>query len=793
MTLSQALPTGTLLGRDFEIIRVLSQGGMGTVYEAIQRTTGAPRAVKIMRGGIAGDLRFRARFEQEARVSAKIPSDHIVQVVSAGVDEVTGVPWIAMELLDGEDLANFLQRRGRMDLHNARLAINQLCHALSAAHSVGVVHRDLKPENVFLGKARVVGVPFMVKVLDFGVAKILNEARAATIAVGTPLFMAPEQTYPTADIGPSADVWALGLLVFRMLVGEHYWLAASGPEPNLGALWREVLVDALPTASERVKELSLDVALPPGFDGWFSQCVAREAGERFANAELAYSALAPLLDAAQDSGRTSSAPVISSGATSQDLTPVSTSSLTIAAMAPKPAGASIASMSSKENTKTKARVVLREGPERVIVDTPKGTTLLEASLGAGVHHYHACGGKARCTTCRVVVLDGASNCGPRTEAEALVAEKRRWPSSIRLACQLRVLGDVSVRRLVVDQDDVASVNLLNDTQEPVTQSAVIVVAQLAGFEAFAREQFPHDTVHVLNRYMKQIVEPALANHGAVLQYLPSGAILRFTGDTEGRDGSLHALRAALRMIARVRQLNPYTLKHFGSEFALAVGIDTGSMMQALIGHPTRREPVFLGGAVDGARAAARCAADRQSHIVATSAFVESLGDTARVSPAFEDERKRSFREVYDFARPDVVFLVQSTFEMLAPKADEFGSAFYERLFEQYPAAQSLFANTDMVTQRAMLIDVLAKVVKGFDRIEDILPDVRELGRRHISYGVQPVHYKFVGRALLEALEQFLGEHFTPEVHVAWMEMYAMLARTMIEPDAPSESGERAVG
>ncbi|MFO0560714.1 MAG: protein kinase [Polyangiales bacterium] len=787
MTLSQALPSGTLLGRDFEIIRVISQGGMGTVYEAIQRTTGAPRAVKIMRGGIAGDLRFRARFEQEARVSARIPSDHIVQVVSAGVDEVTGVPWIAMELLEGEDLANFLLRRGRMDLHNARLAIGQLCHALAAAHSVGVVHRDLKPENVFLGKARVVGVPFLVKVLDFGVAKILNEARAATIAVGTPLFMAPEQTYPTADIGPSADVWALGLLVFRMLAGAHYWLAASGAEPNLGALWREVLVDALPTASERVKELGIsDVTLPAGFDEWFSHCVAREAQDRFANAELAYNALAPLLDAAQESARISSAPTIAN-----ITSPTANQALTIAATSSKVPLASMAAIAGSESGRAKARVVLREGAERVVIETAKGTTLLEASLAAGVQHYHACGGKARCTTCRVVVLEGAGHCGPRTEAEAIVAEKRKWPTSIRLACQLKVLGDVSVRRLVVDQEDVASVNLLNDTQEPVTQQAVIVAAQLTGFDAFAQEQFPHDTVHVLNRYMKQIVEPALANHGAVLQYLPSGALLRFNGDAEGRDASLHALRAALRMIARVRQLNPYTLKHFGSEFALAVGIDTGPVMQALVGHPTRREPIYLGGAVDGARAAARSAGERKTHIVASSAFVETLKDTARVSPPFEDERKRSLIEVYDFARPDVVFLVQSTFELLAPRAEEFGSTFYERLFEQYPPAQALFANTDMVTQRTMLLDVLAKVVKGFDRIDDLLPEVRDLGRRHISYGVQPLHYKHVGRALLDALEEFLGEHFTPEVHVAWMEMYAMLARTMIEPDAPSESGERA--
>jgi serine/threonine protein kinase/hemoglobin-like flavoprotein/ferredoxin len=759
---------------------------MGTVYEAVQRTTAAPRAVKIMRGAIAGDLRFRARFELEARVSSRIPSDHVVQVVSAGVDEPTGVPWIAMELLDGEDLATFLQRRGRMDLANARLAIGQLCHALAAAHSVGVVHRDLKPENVFLGKPRVVGVPFMVKVLDFGVAKIISEARAATIAVGTPLFMAPEQTYPTADIGPSADVWALGLLVFRLLTGKNFWLSADGPEPNLGALWREVLVDAMPLASERAAELSVsDAPLPPGFDAWFARAVAREANDRFSDADAAYGALAPLLDEAvaqMGSQRVSASP---QGAGVVASVPSISESLTIAATSSKIPLAPPSVLSGAESTRSRARVALREGAERVVIEAQKGGTLLEASLAAGVAHYHACGGKARCTTCRVVVLDGAGNCGPRTDAEAAVANARRWPSSIRLACQLRVLGDVTVRRLVVDQDDVASVNLLNDTQEPVTERSTIVAAKLVGFDEFAQGQFPHDAVHVLNRYLKQIIEPALANRGAVLQYVPSGVLLKFTagaGEAD-RDAGLHALRAALRMSARVRQLNPYTLKHFGHEFALAVGIDTGAVMQAQVGHPSRRDPLFLGEAVDGANSAANAAAERHTAVVATGAFVRSLGDVVRAGPAFEDGRRRAMHEVYDFARPDVVFLVQSTFELLAPRADEFGSAFYERVFELYPPAQGLFANTDMVTQRAMLIDMLAKVVKGFDRVEELLPEVRELGRRHISYGVLPVHYKYVGRALLDTLEEILGEHFTPEVHVAWMEVYGILARTMIEPDA----------
>lgn len=184
MSSFQLIPEGTVLGGDFEIVRLLRHGGMGSVYEAVQRTTGASRAVKVMRGALATDTRFRSRFEQEARVSSRIKSDHVVQVVSAGVDENHHMPWFAMELLDGQDLGEWLERHRRMPWADASGALGQLCHALGAAHSVGVVHRDLKPENIFLSRSRIVGVPFMVKVLDFGVAKVVSEARMATVAVG---------------------------------------------------------------------------------------------------------------------------------------------------------------------------------------------------------------------------------------------------------------------------------------------------------------------------------------------------------------------------------------------------------------------------------------------------------------------------------------------------------------------------------------------------------------------------------------------------------------------------------
>jgi len=282
------LNPGMVFAGEFRVVRPLAEGGMGAVYEVEQVHTGAPRALKIMHPQLVNDAKLRARFVQEAKVSALIESDHVVQVVGAGVDAETGIPWLAMELLKGETLASFMQRRGSLALWEMREIFSQLCHALIAAHDSGVVHRDLKPENIFLGVPRREGVSFTVKVLDFGIAKLVAEANQThTAAIGTPLWMAPEQTETGMAVRPATDVWALGLLAFHCLTGFHYWRIANAERLSAAALLREVVLDPLAAASERATEYGRNDRIPPGFDAWFSRCVVREVERRYANAREA--------------------------------------------------------------------------------------------------------------------------------------------------------------------------------------------------------------------------------------------------------------------------------------------------------------------------------------------------------------------------------------------------------------------------------------------------------------------------------------------------------------------------
>jgi len=292
------LAAGTVIGDDFEIVRPLASGGMGSVFVARQRSLNMLRAVKLMNLGLTANPDLRERFEREARISASIESDHVVQVIHAGIDARLGLPWIAMELLDGLPLNEYVEKNAPLPKDTVSLIWSQFCAAITAAQKGGIVHRDIKPENVFLAKSRLVGVPFIVKVLDFGIAKIVSDNQNNTIQAGSPLYMAPEQMSRNAIISNRTDVWAMGLVAFFLFVGKHYWKSAYDENAGTGQIFVEVSGGPIPAASVRAAEYGRASALPAGFDDWFYRCVVRQPEARFADAAEAAKALAALLDRA---------------------------------------------------------------------------------------------------------------------------------------------------------------------------------------------------------------------------------------------------------------------------------------------------------------------------------------------------------------------------------------------------------------------------------------------------------------------------------------------------------------
>jgi eukaryotic-like serine/threonine-protein kinase len=295
------LTPGSVFAGDYKVVRPLRTGGQGSIYVVEQLSTSKQRALKLMLPELVAQPASRKRFELEAKVAARIQSDHVVETIASGVDAASGTPWLVMELLEGQDLAAYTQQKKRLPPAEVLEIFSQLCHGLGEAHKHGVIHRDLKPENIFLANARRRGVPFMVKVLDFGIARILAEAQtvsgATTTGLGTPMWMAPEQTIPGGPVGPSTDVWPLGLLAFRLLTGYLFWKAPYDPGSSVMMLMAEAFMHPLPSASDRAEHYKCKDRIPLGFDAWFARCVARPMEQRYADATEAFTALEPILAA----------------------------------------------------------------------------------------------------------------------------------------------------------------------------------------------------------------------------------------------------------------------------------------------------------------------------------------------------------------------------------------------------------------------------------------------------------------------------------------------------------------
>jgi urea transport system substrate-binding protein len=210
------------LGRlgQFVIRRVLGRGGMGLVYEAEDAALGRQVAVKVLRPDMA-DADLTRRFLREARAAASLHTDHIVTIFQVG--EHNGAPFLVMEYLKGETLADRLDRDGWLPVADALEVAEQVAEGLKAAHAVGLVHRDVKPANVWLTADPVCGPGKLVKLLDFGLAKPVHLDDGLTRhgqIVGTPHFMAPEQIYGGAVDGRT-DLFALGCLLYRVLTGRN--------------------------------------------------------------------------------------------------------------------------------------------------------------------------------------------------------------------------------------------------------------------------------------------------------------------------------------------------------------------------------------------------------------------------------------------------------------------------------------------------------------------------------------------------------------------------------------------
>ena len=279
-------PSPTVLAGKFRLVRKLGEGGMGTVWQADHLVLNSKVAIKVLGPEVAQDAEALARFLREAQSAASLRSPHVVQILDHGVDQ--GQPYIAMELLEGESLAERLIRDGTLSPVETSRIITHMARALSRAHEAGIVHRDLKPDNVFLVRN---DEENLAKLLDFGIAKAtgkltsgIGRATRTGTVMGSPYYMSPEQAEGLKTLDHRTDIWALGVIAFECLLGQRPFDGES-----VGGLVLAICTRPMPVPSKFGK-------VPAGFDRWFAKVCSRDLKHRYGSAKQAAAELRELCD-----------------------------------------------------------------------------------------------------------------------------------------------------------------------------------------------------------------------------------------------------------------------------------------------------------------------------------------------------------------------------------------------------------------------------------------------------------------------------------------------------------------
>ena len=225
-----------------------------------------------------------------------------------------------------------------------------------------------------------------------------------------------------------------------------------------------------------------------------------------------------------------------------------------------------------------------------------------AALRAGIEHAHLCGGSARCSTCRVVILEGLENCAPRNAEEQAIADMLRLEPQVRLACQTVVTGQVKLRRLVTDiLEDVDVSSLYVEGVEPcsigVEKYILILFADIRGFTPFAENLLHYDVIHVLNLYFQQVGEVIARHGGNISNYMGDGFMALFEAD-DPAEGALRAVRAGLELIDAVRGLKPYLEELYHKSFQIRVGLHYGQVVAGKVGTPGDKKVTVIGDSVN---------------------------------------------------------------------------------------------------------------------------------------------------------------------------------------------------
>ena len=266
-------------------------------------------------------------------------------------------------------------------------------------------------------------------------------------------------------------------------------------------------------------------------------------------------------------------------------------------------------------------------PDNKTFEAQEGETILDTAARNGIPHVNACGGEGKCTTCRLLILEGIDKCSAETEQELALRNKAHTTEEFRLACQTSITGDIVARRLVLNKEDIESVSERSVSGRlGETKKIAILFSDIRGFTPFSEKLTPYDVVFILNRYFNRMVKAVESNKGSVDNYIGDGMVAIF-GLHDEENPAHYAVKAALDMCAEIDDMKPYLKTMYGQDFDIGIGIHWGEAVVGDIGAGKSKRLTAIGDAMNFASRVESANKQFQSRVLVSEETHDKIKDS----------------------------------------------------------------------------------------------------------------------------------------------------------------------
>ncbi|TGL87254.1 guanylate cyclase [Leptospira congkakensis] len=446
-------------------------------------------------------------------------------------------------------------------------------------------------------------------------------------------------------------------------------------------------------------------------------------------------------------------------------------------------------------------IVTFEDKENFPLETNKpGATILETALKHDYPLYHLCGGNAKCTTCRVFVTDGLNHLSTRNDREQTLADRKGWPSEIRLACQTEVFGDISLRRIIKDKKDLKTVTSESKSSKTGEECyAVILFLDIKGFTSFTESSLPYDVVFVLNRFFQEMSEPVLNNGGEIDKFIGDGILAFFQMKNKNEaitneknllsakeETIRSAIRACLRMFDQLKKFNLEMKDRFNFSFDIRIGLHAGNVIYGDIGHSEYKSQTVLGDTVNVASRLEALNKKTNTNFLVSDEIYQIIGPSLSVNKKVitrlrGKSEKMAAYSVLGFKVSDPILRIQKSFDHVLENNPHWIEDYLDKLksFVEENLDQKLEETENSLNQHEFL-SAIESIIERLGNPISLKKGVSKLGKIYESLGIPKKEFPKLVPILISSIRENLPSEWNPELESIWNQVTMDLTIETIE-------------